>query len=40
MADREDSETSRSQERHEITDLLHARRAGDPEALYELAHLV
>ena len=40
MADREDSETSRSPERHDITDLLHAHRAGDVEALNELAHLV
>jgi len=40
MADKDDLETSRSPKRHDITDLLHAHRAGDAEALDELTHLV
>ena len=40
MADMDDLGTSRSPKRHDITDLLHAHRAGDAEALDDLTHLV
>jgi len=40
MADMDDLGTSRPPKRHDITDLLHAHRAGDAEALDDLTHLV
>lgn len=40
MVDKDDLGTSQSPKRYDITDLLHAHRAGDAEALDDLTHLV